>query len=284
MSFSHQSKAFEWTKWAALVLAIAASVAVITMAVRISPTSGQAGQIESEVLATQIEFILKMNSAFLGFLGIIGALLTWFFKNSLDDAKKVTREIVRSELIEHIQPLIQEESNYLGRLLKTEQVIGDISVYYYLASKNPEKSLECDLLNARGFNVKFFNQSNKPKRQLGDVLVVDVSNTNENIVYLKAEDKSQEQEAAFEALEKLVEASLNDLIADKTGKNMPVIVVYVRPGKKRLTLIDNLKTEFTEVKYYTSANTPVALMGWVVDSAYVAYGDHIVTRNRTDAP
>ncbi|WP_206071140.1 hypothetical protein, partial [Nodosilinea sp. P-1105] len=61
-------------------MVIAASVSIITIAVRISPTSGQAGQVESEVLAKQIEFILKMNSAFLGFLGIIGALLTWFFK------------------------------------------------------------------------------------------------------------------------------------------------------------------------------------------------------------
>lgn len=281
MSFRNQSEAFEWGKWITLGAIVAASVAIITMAVGISPTSGQSGQIESEVLAKQIEFILKMNSAFLGFLGIIGALLTWFFKNSLEDAKKVTREIVRSELIEHIQPLIQEESNYLGRLLKTEQVIGDISVYYYLASKDSEKPIECDLLNARGFNVKFFNQLNKPKRQLGDVLVVDVSNTDENVTYLKAEDESQEQKAAFQAIEKLVEASLDDLIADKTGKNMPVIVVYVRPGKRRLTIIDNLKTEFTEVKYYTSANTPVALMGWVVDSAYVAYGDRITSQRST---
>jgi hypothetical protein len=278
MSFRNQSKGFEWGKWVALGLVIAASVAIITMAVNMSPSSGQAGQIESEVLAKQIEFILKMNSAFLGFLGIIGALLTWFFKNSLDDAKKVTREIVRSELIEHIQPLIQEESNYLIRLLKTEQVISDISVYYYLASKESQKPLECNLLDARGFDIKFFNQSNKPKRQLGDVLVLDVSNTDENITYLEAKDESQEQEAAFQALEKLVEASLDNLIADKTGKNMPVIVVYVRPGKRRLTLIDNLKAEFTEVKYYTSANTPVALMGWVVDSAYVAYGDRIATQ------
>lgn len=282
MSLRNRATAFGWAKWVTLILAIAASVAIITMAVRISPTSGQAGQIESEILSKQIEFILKMNSAFLGFLGIIGALLTWFFKNSLEDAKKVTREIVRSELIEHIQPLIQEESNYLGRLLKTEQVIGDISVYYYVASKSSEKPIEYNLLNARGFNVKFFDRSNKPKRQLGDVLVLDVSNTDENITYLKAEDKSQEQEATFQALGKLVEASLDDLIADKTGKNMPVIVVYVRPGKRRLTLIDNLKTEFTEVKYYTSANTPVALMGWVVDSAYVAYGDRISRSQNAD--
>lgn len=277
MQHRNQSKAFEVLKWATLILAIAASVAVITMAVRISPTSGQAGQIESEILAKQIEFILKMNSAFLGFLGIIGALLTWFFKNSLEDAKKVTREIVRAELVEHIQPLIQEEGDYIKRLLKIEQVIGEISIYYYLASKDSKKPLEFNLLGARGFDVKFFNQSRKPKRQLGDVLVLDVSNTGENITYLETKDKSQEQEKAFQALEKLVERSLEDLIADKTSKNMPVIVVYVRPGKRRLTLIDNLKTDFTEVKYYTSANTPVALMGWVVDSAYVAYGDRTIT-------
>ncbi len=95
MSFKNQSKAFEWLKWATLILAIAASVVIITLVVNMSPSSGQARQIESEVLAKRLEFILKMNSAFLGFLGIIGALLTWFFKKSLEDAKKVVQEIAR---------------------------------------------------------------------------------------------------------------------------------------------------------------------------------------------
>ncbi len=64
------------------------------MAVNLSPSAGQTGQAESEMLASQLEFILKMNSAFLGFLGIIGALLTWFFKNNLEDAKKVASQMV----------------------------------------------------------------------------------------------------------------------------------------------------------------------------------------------
>ncbi|NEZ60881.1 hypothetical protein [Adonisia turfae] len=55
------------------------------------------------VLATQLEFILKMNSAFLGFLGIIGALLPWFFKNNLEDAKKVAGQMVRDELDKRIK-------------------------------------------------------------------------------------------------------------------------------------------------------------------------------------
>jgi len=95
MSSRDQLKAFEWLKWATLILLIAACIAIITMAVNMSPSSGQAGQVESEVLARQLEFILKMNSAFLGFLGIIGALLTWFFKNNLEDAKKVASQMVR---------------------------------------------------------------------------------------------------------------------------------------------------------------------------------------------
>ena len=274
----------DWLKGLILIAIIVASVATIIGAVNLSPSSGQTEQVDAEVLAKQLEFVLKLNSAFLGFLGIIGALLTWFFKNSLEDAKKVTKESVRSELIEHIKPLAKEESESIKRLLKTEQIIGDTSIYYYLASNSSKKPLEYDLLDARGFSIKFFNQISKPKRQLGNVLVLDVSNTEENTTYLEAKDKSPEQNTSFEALEKLIETSLDDLIGDKTSHRMPVIVIYVRPGKRRVTLIDRLKSEFTEVKYYTSANTPVALMGWVVDSAYVAYGDRVSTQYGNSHP
>ncbi|NJL88139.1 MAG: hypothetical protein HC886_22705 [Leptolyngbyaceae cyanobacterium SM1_1_3] len=279
MREKNRSTLSEWLKGLSLIAIILASVAVIVGAVNFSPVSGQAGQVESEVLAKQLEFILKLNSAFLGFLGIIGALLTWFFKSSLEDAKKITREIVRNELIDHIEPFVKEESDSIKRLLKTEQIIRDTTVYYYLASNVSEKPLEYKLLDAREFDIKFFNQAKKPKRQLGNVFVLDVSNTDENIKYLETQDNTPEQDECFKLLEKLIELSLAGLIGNKTSCQMPIIVVYVRPGKRRITLIDRLKTEFTEVKYYTSANTPVALMGCVVDSAYVAYGDRLSNRS-----
>ena len=128
----NQSTAFQWFKWAGLILWIAASVAVITMAVNLSPSAGQTGQAESEVLASQLEFILKMNSAFLGFLGIIGALLTWFFKNNLEDAKKVASQMVREGLDQHIQERVQEEFRYWEMGARTERVVSQSLVNYYL--------------------------------------------------------------------------------------------------------------------------------------------------------
>ena len=265
----------EWLKWLTLISIIAASVAIIIGAVNLSPSSAQAGQVESEVLAKQLEFILKMNSAFLGFLGITGALLTWFFKNNLEDAKKVAREIVRQELHEHIEPLIQEEVQYLERTLQVEQIVGRTSVCYYLASNGEDKPIEYNLLEARGFNIHFWNKGRQPRRRLGDVLVLDISNSPENIAYLESENESEQQKQLFTELEELVGVTLNDLLDRSLKGRVPVIVIYVRPGRKRIQSIDNLKTEFPKIKYYTSANTPVALMGWVVDSAYVADGDRV---------
>jgi hypothetical protein len=75
----------------------------------------------------------------------------------------------------------------------------------------------------------------------------------------------------------LKETEIPDLIetrvSDKINKivavlpNKAVLIVYIRPGKQRINAIDELSQK---VKYYASANTPVNLMGTVVDSAYVA--------------
>jgi hypothetical protein len=65
--YNHQSQTFQWLKWATLVLAIAASVPIITMAVNLSPSSAQAGKVESEVLAKQIDpidFLSKLEVSF----------------------------------------------------------------------------------------------------------------------------------------------------------------------------------------------------------------------------
>ena len=264
-------------KWLVLIFLVAASTTVIVSLVSLTPVSGQTGATDAAVLTKQLEFILKMNSAFLGFLGVIGALLTWFFKNNLEDAKKVTREIVRQELSAHLKPLIDEEARYLERTLRIEQVVGETVVDYYLASTQTDPPHEFRLLEARGFKVRFWNQDSAFRRRPGRVLVLDFSNSPENQRYLEVDDKDKDkQELSFKTLENLVNQTLEDWIDTRLRGRMPVLVIYVRPGRMRIQAIDNLSNDFPKVKHYTAANTPIALMGWVVDSAYVAFGERMM--------
>ncbi len=50
-----------------------------------------------------------------------------------------------------------------------------------------------------------------------------------------------------------------------------ILVIYVRPGRERLEVIDTLSDDYRNIQFYTTANLPIALIGAVVDAAYVAY-------------
>ncbi|MEM9118709.1 MAG: hypothetical protein AAGD09_12615 [Cyanobacteria bacterium P01_F01_bin.56] len=80
------------------------------------------------------------------------------------------------------------------------------------------------------------------------------------------------RKVGYQKRDQLVNEVIQELVELRIGR--PILIVYVRPGMGRIGAIDQLTTNFPEdIKYYSSANTPVALMGAVVDSAYVAYGD-----------
>lgn len=228
---------------------------------------------EVELLKSQLQFVRDMNVAFLSFLAIVGTLLAWFFNKSLEDAKRLAREIVRQELLNHVTPLVQSESEYMMRSLKTEQVIGGMVVDYYQVAAEAEPS-EYDLLKARGFlKVRFWNLNKLPNKRLGGVLVFDFVNSEVlNVPGLQDSDKTKQAEAL-----KKRDEILNEKIAEIVDRRLgyPVLVIYTRPGTGRIAAIDQLLKTFPEIKYYTAANTPVALMGGVVDSAYVAFGDQI---------
>lgn len=271
MRLKNKFSIFEWAKWATLVLAIAASVAVITIAVRISPTSGQAGQIESEVLAKQLEFILKMNSAFLGFLGIIGALLTWFFKNNLEDAKKVASQMVREGLDQHIQERVQEEFRYWEMSARTERVVGQTLVNYYLP-EGMEEPREFFLIKKRGFRqVLFCNRLEEVRRASDDVNVVILdaqnwkTNSDQNVV-------QTEKGRLIEKSEQQVKEQI-DALRQMISKHV-VLVVYVR-GTVNYLYDPKFASEFV-----LAANNHVTLLGHAVNGAYVAYGDRTTTRDR----
>lgn len=228
-----------------------------------------------ELLKSQLEFIKWMNTAFLGFLALLGGLLTWFFKTNLDDAKKMAREMVRQDLANHLEPLLQAEISNLKRTLRTEQIIASTVVDYYLPTTDDREPTEYRLLRGRGFlDVRCWNQSQRPTGRFGSVLIIDFVNSGALEVPGLLDDNDDVRKAAYQQREQLVNNIVRDIVELRIGA--PILVLYVRPGSGRIWAIDQLTTTFPEIKYYSSANTPVALMGAAVDSAYVAYGDRQV--------
>jgi len=232
---------------------------------------------EVVLLKSQLEFILRLNTVFLGFLALLGGLLTWFFKSNLDDARAMATRMVRQELSDHIEPLIQAEARNIRRTFRTEQIISNTVVDYYVPAQPSKEPLEYALLNGRGFSdVRLWYPGKKPQGQLGSVLVIDFVNCDILAVSDLASPNKEVQEVGFKKRDALVNEVIQGLIELRLGK--PILVIYVRPGQGRIGAIDLLSQTFAEdVKYYSSANTPVALMGAVVDSAYVAHSDRHVS-------
>jgi len=232
---------------------------------------------EVDLLKSQLEFILRLNTVFLGFLALLGGLLTWFFKSNLDDARAMATRMVRQELSDHIEPLIQAEARNIRRTFRTEQIISNTVVDYYVPAQPSKEPLEYALLNGRGFsNVRLWHPGKKPQGRLGSVLVIDFVNCDVLAVPEIGSPDAAVREVGYRKRDALVNEVIQGLIELRIGR--PIIVIYVRPGQGRIGAIDLLSQTFPEeVKYYSSANTPVALMGAVVDSAYVAHSDRQVS-------
>lgn len=251
-----------WLKGISLAFLVVASTAVIVGMVSLSPASGQAGQVESEVLAKQLEFILKMNSAFLGFLGIIGALLTWFFKNNLEDAKEVAGRMVREELDQRIKGLVQEEFRYLEMSARSERVVGQTFVAYYVPDAQSQPR-EYGLVKNRGFRrVAFCTQLDEIKRSPADVVIFDAQNWRaggSRVVELT--ERGWLVDGSEQSVRQQIDA-LRDRVADHV-----VLVVFVRG------IVGYLNDAKFESLYVLPANNQVTLLGHAVNGAYVAFGD-----------
>jgi len=238
-----------------------------------TPSSSLSPVAEVELLKSQLEFIKWTNMAFLGFLAILGGLLTWIFSKNLEDAKRLAREMVRQELTNHLTPLIQSEAENVRRTLRTEQVIGDTVVDYYLPAHNSDELSEYKLLKGRNLKVRIW-MNKKPNKRLGNVLIIDFVNTKIlDLPGLKEKDNDKKQEAVKKR-DEIINDKISEIVELRLGK--PVLVIYTRPGSGRIPAIDEITTNFPEIQHYTAANTPVALMGAVVDAAYVAYGENSV--------
>ena len=245
-----------------LALLIVAVAAVIIAVVSLTPVAGEVSSTEAEVLQKQLEFILKMNSAFLGFLGIIGALLTWFFKNNLEDAKVVAAKMVREEMEGHIKARVAEEFRYWEMSAKTERVIGQTLVDYYLPEGVAEPE-EFYLLKQRGFRqVAFCDHIETVRRSQADVVVADFQNCKtadgqRRVVLTERGWLTAESEAWAKGR---IDA-IRGVISEQT-----VLVVYVRG------IVAYLSDPKFERSYVLPANNQVTLVGHVGSGAYVAFG------------
>jgi hypothetical protein len=111
------------------------------------------------------------------YLAFLGGILTWFFKSNLDDARKMAGQMVHQQLSEHIEPLIKAEANNIRRSLRTEQIISNTVVDYYVPTAIALSPLEYGLLQGRGFlDVRLWHPDHKPQGRWGSVLVIDFVN------------------------------------------------------------------------------------------------------------
>ena len=253
----------------------------------------QTNQLLSDGLTTQIEFLKQENqdltasfsqyidamkwnlTVLAGLAAVLSAVGGWLFKNSLDDAKEMATRIVRQELTNSIEPLIAAESNNLQKTLQTEQIISGTVIDYYLPQPVSDTVTEYKLLKNRGFlDVRRWDSHHRPAGRFGSVLVADFVNCDLLNLPGLTHGSDEVRRQAYQERDRIVKEIIRSLVELRIGN--PIIVAYVRPGFGRLEAIDKLTTTFPELRYYASANTPVSLMGTVVDSAYVAYGDRNV--------
>ncbi|BDA70688.1 unknown protein [Calothrix sp. PCC 7716] len=244
------------------------------------PTPGA----DVELLKSQIQFLqdanTRLNNSFGSFISAInlsfvafgvifavaGAVSAYLFNQSLKEARQMVREEVERKLQASVSKVVGQQVDKLKQILDREEVLGNISVDYILpqdqALLNDDYPEEYLLLAERGFKATRILDASKRIKISSNVAVLDLVN-------YKLVSDSERGSLKEEEIGKLVEKRVSEKIKDILNAlpNKAVLVVYIRPGKQRINAIDELSQK---VKYYASANTPVNLMGTIVDSAYVA--------------
>lgn len=279
-------------------------VTILYLAISLPPASGQTPNADSVLLTRQLEFVLKMNSVFLGFLGVSGSLAAYFFGKSFKDFQDFAKENIReiynssetkmknihdsseveiknavesiqkkaeteiSDLIDDdIRETVRTEVRNVQRMLQREKVISSTSVDYYLPGGNPtEEPREVALLNAREFkNVEYFTEISDLRPRTSDVVILDL---------IHFSTLSQEK---FTSLSD--PKNRDDIakpIVDELLKKFPkssVLIVYVN-SFPRLGCIDLVPDD----RYILAANSPITVVGNAADGAYVAKGDRLLAK------
>jgi|GEM_PF-823158 len=224
----------------------------------------------SDSLTSQVNFLASGNGAldrsFSSFvdsmkwavtiLGLFGTFLTlavtWVFKNNLDDARKIAREMIEARVNQQVGALIDAKVDDVKRTLQREQVIVSTLVDYYLpGSGQPD---EFYLLQARKFrSVRLLHKLEEMRQDCGDVIVLDLQNwvmaSGQRFVDLPEEEREAQAQEQIDALLRILPPST-------------VVIVYIRLTIKYLFRVTN--------RYVLPANNPVTLVGNTADGAYVA--------------
>ena len=242
--------------------------------------------VDIQLLKEQIKFIQdshsRLNTSFTTFLTVIGIVFTAitllvtvfgvvsniFFKQSFKEAQQMIKTEVETRLQSSVSTIVGKQVDNLKQILDREEILGNISVDYILPKDEvitvDEYPAEYLLLAQRDFKDTIILDASKKIKIISDIVVLDLV----NYQLVSDAEKSGKQEDEINTL--IQERAAYQI--DKIAKVLPkqtIIIVYIRPGKQRIKAIDELPNK-PNVKYYASANTPINLMGTVVDSAYVA--------------
>lgn len=279
-------------------------VAVLYFFISLPPALGQAANVDSELLAKQLEFVLKMNTAFLGFLGIAGSIAAYFFGKSFKEFQEFSKENVRDiykaseekiqrihesseaeikKAIESIREKAQREVSYLidgevretvraevrsvQRILERERVISSTSVDYYLPggmSHPIEEPQEVELLRAREFKNVQYFTE-----------ISELRPKSSDVVVLDLIHFSTVAGEAFKELSKEERDSAAKPILEELMNLFPkssVLIVYVN-SRPFLGGIDS------DERYILAANSPITVVGNTADGAYVAKGARKVAQD-----
>ncbi|MBE9063108.1 YtxH domain-containing protein [cf. Phormidesmis sp. LEGE 11477] len=279
--------------WAALFILASSIITVLYVSISLPPALGQT-EVNSDLLTRQLEFVLRMNTAFLGFLGITGSIAAYFFgksfkefqdlsKDNIQDISKAAKEklnrvhessaIEIQKAVEAIQQKAEREVSYLidneirervrtevrnvQRILQRERVISSTSIDYYLPGGNPNKApREIELLKAREFkDVQYFTKLEELRPNASDVVVLDL------IHFLMKENKFAE--ASKEVRDSTAAPILESLL--QLFPKASVLIVYVN-SRPFLGGLDS------DERYILAANSPITVVGNAADGAYVAKG------------
>lgn len=213
------------------------------------------------LLKTQLDFLKFVIQLAVFVFAVLGAWITFVFGKNLTDAKKVAEEIISEKVEARVDNLIKTEVQSLRKSIDREKAIIFTYVDYYLPSSAMEPK-EFKLLKARGFrDVFFWNRHSPPKRLSGNVCVLDLENYRDD----KGKKLSELPENDKETKAKTY---INEVL--RLMKPQAVLVIFINDRLK------TINSSILEGRYYVPANSAVTLMGWVADSAYVAYGEELV--------
>lgn len=178
-------------------------------------------------------------------LGLLSAVGAFFYGKAINDVKQSVGNLVRQEVEKVVSVTIKNRVDYLEQVLQREEVIGWVSIDYLLPVDQRIIDLprEYEFLKARGFReVNLRDRIDKVNYQ-NHILVLDLVN------HQVSEDKQS-----------LIIKEVSTNLSPKS-----VLVIY-RIG--RSSAIDELLNN--KKVYSAPANSPITLMGTVVNSAYVA--------------